>query len=84
MPESVTLTLAFGKTVDDTADLLTQWCRGKDFRMSTTRQCTSIRDLAYLKSDYDNIVLRAPLHDASGFVETCIFDHILRGLTSYV
>ena len=84
MPKSVTLTLACGRTVDSLIALQGAWASGCDFQMSTTGQYCSVRDYAYLKADYDNIIIRAMHKNRNSIFECCIWSHPLAGLTTYV
>jgi len=83
MAKSITLTLAF-TTANSHAELHRLWHQGKDFRMSTTGQYCSVRDLPMLKQDYDNIVIRCMTRDRTSVLERCIWTHPLAGLTTYV
>lgn len=83
MPRSIELTYAFGCTVTSMQDLIRVWEAGKDFKIKNGSY-TSIRDLDYLKQEYDCIVIRASSKDRACIFETVVFRHILSGITSYV
>jgi hypothetical protein len=83
MAKSIILTLAF-TTAASHAELHRLWSQGKDFRMSTTGQYCSVRDIDKLKQDFDNIVIRCVSRDKTTVLERCIWTHPLAGLTTYV
>lgn len=84
MPYSVTLTLAYGKSVEDSQDLLDKWESGGEFITSDTRQYCSVRDFNYLKSKYDNISLRAIIKESNSILTIPLWIHPLAGVTTYI
>lgn len=83
MPHKIELTLAYGRTVSSMQDLVGAWESGMDFKICGGPYC-SIRDLPYLKQEYDCIIIHALDKNRKCIFSYNVFSHILMGVTNYI
>jgi hypothetical protein len=82
MGDTVTIIPAFGKKYNTKYEVMKDWQKGVDFRISGGSYC-STRDLKALMDDYDRVILHW-IDEVGKENSYTLWEHVLRGLTTYV
>ena len=82
MPDTIVLMPAYGRVYDSEHKILKDWNAGKAFKILGGPYC-SIRDFDSLTADFDRVILHW-INERSIGCQKTVFEHVLRGNTSYV